>query len=97
MMPPTPKRQPLRLVIQWIREGCSGRSSSYRLVVYGDGRTYRPLNFDSLDDLFKLLKAAVPEVNVSSIPRDTQSAATILFAEDVEVSEEQLSILGLKD
>lgn len=94
-MPP-PDRQSLRLVIQYICENSSQRSS-YRVVGYSDKHTYRAVNFDSLDDLLKLLKSAVPEFDPSSISRERQPRTSILFADVIELSSAQRSALGLRE
>jgi hypothetical protein len=91
-----PEYQSIRLVVQHVWESLSGRSS-YRLIGYSDELTYRPVNFDSLDDLLKVLKAALPAFDVTSFPRAKQQASSILFADMVELSETQRSILGLKN
>jgi hypothetical protein len=63
---------------------------------YSDEHTYRPVGFDSLDDLLKVFKAALPAFDVSSIPHARQPGSSILFADVVKLSETQRSILGLK-
>lgn len=85
----------MRLVVQHVWESSSGRSS-YRLVGYSDEHTYRPVDFDSLDDLLKVFKTALPTFDVSSFPQAREGASSILFAEVIELSEKQRSILGLE-
>jgi hypothetical protein len=92
----SPDCQSIRLVVQHVWESSSGRSS-YRLIGYSDEHTYRPVDFDSLDDLLKVFKAALPAFDVSSFPRARQPVSSILFADVVELSETQRSILGLKN
>jgi hypothetical protein len=87
--------QSLRLVVQHVWESSSGRSS-YRLIGYSDEHTYRPVDFDSLDDLLKVFQAALPAFDVSRFPRAKQPVSSILFADVIELSEKQRSILGLK-
>ena len=94
-MPP-PDRQSLPLLIQHIRESLP-LGSSYRLIGYGDLRTCHPVNFDSLDDLLEMLKSAIPEFDVSNIARTPQPGRSILLAEVMELSDAQLSILGLRE
>jgi hypothetical protein len=88
-------RESLRLVVQHVRESSSSRSS-YRLIGYGDEHTYQPVNFDSLDDLLKGLKEALPGFDVSRFSEGRQSGSSILFAEELELSEAQRSKLGLR-
>lgn len=91
---PVPDRLSLRLVVQRICESSSGQSF-YRLIAYGDNRTYRPVQFEALDDVLKVLKAALPRFDASLISRGNQGATSIVFADEVELSKEQLSVLGL--
>ena len=56
-----------------------------------------PVNFDSLDDLLKVFKAALPAIDVSSLLRVRGLASSILFADVVELTEVQRSILGLEE
>ena len=87
--------QSLRLVVQRVSEGSSGRSS-YRLIGYSDEHTYQPVNFDFLDDLVKGFKEALPNFDVSRISEAKQSGSSILFAGVLELSEAQRLILGLR-
>jgi len=52
--------------------------------------TYRPVDFDSLDDLLKVFKAALPAFDVSRFPREKQPVSSILFAEVIELSDTTL-------
>lgn len=85
----------LRLIVQRVSENSSGRSL-YRLIAYSDGRTYQPVNFTSLDDLTKRLKKALPDFDVNRFAEAKESGSSILFAEALELSETQRSILGLR-
>lgn len=84
----------MRLVIQhnWLGAGKS-RRSHYRLVIYGDWQAHR--EFDSLDELIELLRAAEIPVNITAISSPDPEAASILLAESVQVSDSQISILGV--
>ena len=88
-------RHSLRLVVQHVWENASGRSS-YRLIAYSNDHTYPPVQFESVDDLLKVLKAALPELDASSFPRERRPVTSILFADELELSTAQLSILGLR-
>jgi len=68
----------------------------YRPIAYGDDHTYRPVDFDSLGDLLKVFKAALPAFHVSSFPRSTEPVFSILFTDVIELSETKRSILGLE-
>jgi hypothetical protein len=85
--------------VQYVRESPSVRPS-YRLIGYSDEHTYQPANFDSLDDLWKLLKQALTDANVdvdvNRFSEATQSGSSILFAEVLEISEAQRLKLGLR-
>jgi hypothetical protein len=85
----------LRLVVQSVRESPSVRSS-YRLIGYSDEHTYQPVNFDSLDDLLKVLQEALTDVDVNRFWEAKQSGSSILFAEVLEISGAQRLKLGLR-
>ncbi len=91
-----PDNHSIRLVVQRVWYSSSGRSS-YRLIGYSDEHTYRPVDFDSLDDLLKVFQAALPQIDVSSFPRARQPVSSILFGDVVELSRTQRSTLGLKN
>ena len=86
----------LRLVVQHVCENSSGRSS-YRLVGYSDDQNYRPVEFESLDELLKVLKAAMPGFDASSFSKERPPVSSILFADLMELSAAQLSALGLTE
>ena len=85
----------LRLIVQYVQESSSVRSC-YRLIGYSDANTYQPVNFDSLDDLLKVLKEALTDVDVNRFSEAKQSGSSILFVEVFELSQAQRSILGLR-
>lgn len=89
-------RVSLRLVVQRIYEN-SSRQSSYRLVSYSNDRTYQPQRFETVDDVLKALKAVLPEVDTNLFYRGSREATSIVFANEVELNKEQLSVLGLKE
>jgi hypothetical protein len=87
----------VRLVIQHVCED-GGPRSFYRLVGYSDQQTYQHSQFDSLDQLLKVLVAALPGFDASSFSQGRGDLKTsILFATEMNLSDEQLSLLGLKD
>jgi hypothetical protein len=85
----------IRLVIQRIGEA-SSRRSSYRLIGYSNRRTYQPVGFRSLDERLKALKAGLPELDTSRVQKEGRAVPSILFSDVVELSQEQLSILGFR-
>jgi hypothetical protein len=91
-----PEKQSIRVVVQHVWDSPSGRSS-YRLIGYSDAHTYRPVDFDSLDDLLKVLTVALPRLDVSRFAPAKDSVSSILFADVVELGEAQRSILGLEN
>ena len=80
-----------------VHTGSSSARASYRLIGYGDRHTYRPVNFDSLDELLSVLKTALPEFDASSIPQGKQPETSILFANVMELSDAQLLSLGFRE
>jgi hypothetical protein len=63
------------------------------LVIYGDWQAHR--EFDSLDELIELLRAAEIPINVTAISSPDPEAASILLVESVQVADSQISILGV--
>ncbi len=93
----SPDCHSVRLVIQHVCEHM-GQGSFYRLVAYSDHQNYQPSQFDSLDHLLKMLDAALPEFDASTFSQKRETLETsIVFAGEMELSDKQLSLLGLKD
>ena len=88
----SPDRHSLRVVIQQIHSP----AHIYRLVVYGNPRTYRPAEFESLDQLTQALHAAVPgfQGTISS-PLPETKGTSIVFSGEMELDDSQLTRLGL--
>jgi hypothetical protein len=89
---PSPITNSVRLVIQRVR---GGTKPHYRLAVY-PGPKGAPLHvrFSSRDELLERLRVAMPGFNEICL-LETSEATGILFAELVELSDAQLSSLGL--
>jgi hypothetical protein len=85
----------VRVIIQHIGETSSARPV-YRLVGYSDKHTYRPVDFNSLEQLLQLVKQAIPEFDVSKLQKEGTSSSSILFAAVLELSEAQKSQLGFR-
>jgi hypothetical protein len=89
----SPDRHSLRIVIQQIR---FAHASFYRLVAYGNQKTYRPAEFETFDQLSKALHATVPALNGNLPSSRTQTEGTsILFSGAIELDDAQLARLGL--
>jgi hypothetical protein len=85
----------VRIVVQHIYNDWR---SSYRLVAYGDRQVFRPLKFESLHDLLNALRSVMPDFDENSfLIRNGARDSYIVFAREVELSDSQLSTLGLKD
>ena len=82
---------PLRLVVQYVR--LSVNSSVYRIVVYGDGRTYHRVELRDADQVRRALHDALPEFEsfMLSEARETQ----IVFSADTLLEDDQLRRLGV--
>ena len=87
-------RYPLRIVIQQI---VRAETVSFRIVVYGGNRGPRHSDFDSRDALLKALDSAVPGFDDSSVSINVASGnqTSIVFAGEMDLDDNQLSILGL--
>lgn len=93
---PTPKGQMVRVLVKQIKERSSA-CSSYCIIAFGDTRAYGPVHFDSLDELLNVLRTVLPELDASSFRRWSKSGMSILLADVLELSDEQLSDLGFND
>ena len=88
------RRSTIRLIIQRVQDS---RSSTpvYGLIAYPapKGTTLQPANFSTRDSLLLRLQTALPDLHPQFLPEtlDTQ----IVFAQEVELTTAQLSILGL--
>jgi hypothetical protein len=81
----------LRLVIQRI---CLPHISCYRLVAYGDGQAYQPVDFDSLGQLVERLRSVAPNFNATILP-EANAHTSILFSGNIELDDSQILRLGL--
>jgi hypothetical protein len=64
------------------------------LIFYGDSQSYR--DFDSLDDVTGALQAAGLDIDSKAISPPDPQASSILLSQSVELSDSELSTLGLK-
>lgn len=83
----------LRIVVQCVQDA---QDCKYRLIAYGNGQTYQPVNFESFPDVCQALQLAVPSFDVKAFLLGDGNDTTIVLAGTVELDGEQLSILGLK-
>jgi len=94
-LPSASNQHSLRLVIQhnWRGTGKS-RRSRYRLIFYGDSQSYR--DFDSLGDLAGALQAAGLHIDSKAISPPDPQASSIVLSQAIELTDAELSSLGLK-
>lgn len=90
----TPDRYPIRLVVQLVQEG-NPPHSGYRVVAYPapSGVTLRPATFSSREQLLQRLQSALPDFDPELLAGSHE--ARVLFARDMELTNAQLSLLGL--
>jgi len=81
-----------RLVVQHIR-GVADAESVYRLVIYGGGRTFSPVTFDSAHLLLRSLRTVIPQVETEPGWKGLGEEG-IVFTADVELTDSQLALLG---
>ena len=88
----------LRLIVQRV-PGNPGSSSRYRLVAYGDHGNYQPVTFDSLQKLREAFQRAIPEFKPDRLRETSEdpSASSIILAELMDLTDQQLSLLGLRN
>jgi hypothetical protein len=87
-------RHSVRVVVQRIY---SPGGFFYRLVAYGDGQTYRPTEFGTLEQLEEALRSVAPNFNgIVSAETSQAQHTSIIFSREMELDDSQLSRLGLK-
>jgi hypothetical protein len=88
-----PRDNHIRLVIQEVR---GSGSPTYRVIAYPRRACMRdePAIFTSLDELLARLKQALPGVDAHVVAAG-ESGSQILFARELELSDDQLMVLGL--
>lgn len=69
-----PDRISLRLAVQRICEN-SSRNPYYRLVAYSSDQNYRPLQFETIDQVLKALKAVLPEIDANLFYQGSREAS----------------------
>ncbi len=90
----TPKHA-VRIVVQHTRQE---HGWCFRLIAYEDARTYRPLQFERIDDLSKTLGSVVPDFKESDLAiREDSDRSYVAFSADWELTTDQLFLLGLKE
>jgi hypothetical protein len=86
----------LRLVVQRIADNAREKSR-YKLIAYGSEGNYHPVQFDSVAEVVKVLHKALPDFTSASLrPENESSGGSIIFAELMELTHAQLSLLGLR-
>ena len=90
-----PIRHPLRVVVQHVH---ADPRSYYRLIAYGDNRTYEPVEFSSIELCVKTIRSVAPDFDENNVWVSVGARETyIAFAGEMELNESQISGLGLKD
>lgn len=84
----------LRVVIQQLRVY---PNATYRVTVYGDDQQPRHSDFSSVQVLGDALQAAVPGFDLSKLSLNPleEGQGSIIFADEMKLNEQQLSLLGL--
>ena len=85
--------KPFRIVIQQLAVRPVRR---YRLIVYGDDDRPEHRDIDTEQGLLKILREASPDLDLSQFSLDPleQGRGSIVFADEMHLSEEQLVVLG---
>lgn len=89
------RRETLRIVVQQLP---SDPHSRFRLIAYGDGKTYQSREYETLDALLQVFRAAVPDFTEAALcARSDTRHAHIVFSGEMALDESQLSTMGLID
>jgi hypothetical protein len=90
----SPDRNAIRLVVQLVQDSSSPHPG-YRVVAYPapKGMKLRPATFSSRDQLLQSLRTALPDFDPQILTPGNETQ--VLFAQELELTSAQLSILGL--
>ncbi len=90
----SPDRYVLRVIIQRIGEEAE---FIWRVVAYGGRKALGPADFPSRETLLDVLPMAFPDFDQAglSLADPGPANSSILFAGEMELDDEQLSVLGL--
>jgi hypothetical protein len=85
----------IRLVIQEIHDA-DARAAAFRVLAYPrrPGMREEPAEFSSREELLTRLRKAIPGIDARSLA-SSDSWTQIIFAQDLELTDEQLALLGL--
>jgi hypothetical protein len=87
--------QPHQLIIQHVKDGPRW---VFRLIVYQDRKTYRPVSFGSLEELLRTLRSAVPNFPAEKLQVTNQAPATyIAYTGEWQMDESQIAKLGFEN
>lgn len=82
-----------RIIVQHVKEG---ERWTYRLIAYDERRTYRPANFNSIEEVVRAVASVAPDFCESDLQlRPEADRSYIAFSAEWELSEAQLARLGL--
>lgn len=87
-----PDRHSFRIVIQ--RIGFAG-STRYRILAYGESRHSAYGDFPTAERLLEAVRTAIPGFDEGRLALGDATEGSIMFAEDMDLDETQLRILGL--
>lgn len=87
----TEVKQKLRIIIQF-----QPAARCYTLIAHTETRSLRPLRFNSLEKLITRFADAGIPAERRPTPQCSPNQDTILYAQDLDLSQKQLAILGFK-
>lgn len=90
---PMSERHSLRIAIQQIE---SAQKPCFRILAYGERRSFGHADFATLEELITTLQAALPDFTGWIIDSNTETSGSIVFTGNMELDEGQLRVLGLR-
>lgn len=84
----------IRIVVQRVYQE---RVCLYRLIAYGCGNLYKPMEFSSLEEVVEMLLSVAPQLVRELVDRAaTHKGACVVLSENATLADHELASLGLQ-
>lgn len=84
----------IRIVVQRVYQE---RICLYRLIAYGSGNLYKPIEFSSLEEVVEMLLSVAPELVRKLVDRAAKhKGACVILSENATLADPEIATLGLQ-